>query len=606
MKRKGGGAVTRADGAAAAVPAQNGPGENFLPGWIYYAAFAVTFTVPNLVFSGRGWYDTLHIMKWCVTMAPIAIASIVAGFRLFTRGSRRVNFKLDPFALAWLVLILLVTIQPLYIKLTSASTYIKEWFFFASLFAVYMLAYNIRPRERFFRALLWGCGANAAINIVFAEIVVRSIDTGLPFVMDVPGNYVGNTAQQEMLGLWAAMAILNGVYLHVRYSDKWRSDAWSAALMSANMLLMAVNAYGLWRTTSRGAILALLVGFVVMTACFMASRAWKAVVHLACLFALVMIFFAVVVSSDRGDALVGKLTDMAVNTGTFGGRIAIWRVSNEVFLKYPMTGVGLGHYKWHFLEGQGILYSKYPDLLDSSPLYKWQYTYWAHSEYLQWLCETGLIGAALLGAVGLWWLYRFFRAFARGGSMPPESVWGAAMLFLLFFDALFSRPFHRIENAVWMSLAFAQVNAFILGDSATFARETNERVYKAFGAFIASIAVCGLVFLGGGMMGDKLILKAVYRGTSEEKMAYLAGAGRYPMSREDAYEQLANLNLSISGGPDGGETYLRGVEGLYAAFMARPNSERLFRLFERARELNNTELMMRLMPYVPPGSVSIR
>jgi hypothetical protein len=178
------------------------------------------------------------------------------------------------------------------------------------------------------------------------------------------------------------------------------------------------------------------------------------------------------------------------------------------------------------------------------------------------------------------------------------------MLFLLFFDAMFSRPFHRIENAVWMSLAFAQVNGFLLPRTANWMKRESETVYRAFGVFIAAVAICGLLFLGGGMYGDKLILKAVYPGPNEEKRAYLDRAGGFLMSKDDALDQTANLDISIGEWDD--EAYVRGVRELYVAFKTRPNSERLFKLFDCARELNNAELIEELIPYFPPGSVEMR
>jgi hypothetical protein len=235
-----------------------------IPKVLYFAAFFIAFTIPNLVFSGRSWFDTLHIMKWFVTMAPVGILTIIAGFNLFTYGSSRTDFRIDAFAIAWLLLILLVTCQPMFLKLTSVSTFVKEWFFFVTLFADYVLTSNIPLEGRFFRTLLWGCAINASTNILFAELMIRNINTGWSFIMDVPGNYIGNTAQQEMLGLWVAMAILGGIFLHIHYVGRWFEDKLSRVLVPLNIFFMAVNACGLWRTTSRGGILALFVGFVVL------------------------------------------------------------------------------------------------------------------------------------------------------------------------------------------------------------------------------------------------------------------------------------------------------------------------------------------------------
>jgi O-antigen ligase len=587
-------------------------GKALVPKWLYYGAFFITFTAPNLVFSGEHWFDTLHIMKWFVTMAPVGVLGIVAGISLFRFGSEKTGFTVDAFALMWFFLLFLMISQPIFIRLSSSSTFGKEWFFFATLFAVYILAYNLRPHGFFLRALLWGGSVNAAVNVVFAELMIRGIKTGLPFIMNVPGNYIGNTGQQEMMGLWVAMAVLNGMFLHVHYICEWGAKKSSRFLLPANIILFLVNSVGLWRTTSRGAIFALVVSFVVMFICFLRSRDIKATVHLAVMYLTAVLFLGVIIalnpsdSTNRGGALVHKMLDMVKNPGTFGGRIAIWRVSGEIFLKNPIAGVGLGHYKWHFLEGQRDMYERSPDLA-ADPVYKWQFTYWAHSEYLQWLCETGIIGAVILGSMALWWLCRFFREIVvKRKEIPPEAVWACAMLFMLFSDAMFSRPFHRIEIAVWMPLAFALANRSILPELGKWMAQESRTVYRALGALISLVSVCGLIFLCGGMRGDKLMLGSLITASPETKRELLDKAEWYLMSRDEAREIKAELDIMTGAQRGDSDLYLSGVARLYEAFKARPNSERLYKLFDYAGNLNSVELTEELAEYMPPGSVGPR
>jgi O-antigen ligase len=586
--------------------------KNLVPAWLYYAAFLITFTVPNLVFSGAHWFDTLHIMKWFVTMAPVGVISIAAGINLLRFGSEKTGFTVDAFALVWFFLVFLMISQPVFIRLSSPSTFAKEWFFFATLFAVYMLAYNLRPHGRFLRVLLWGGSINAAVNVIFAELMIREIPTGLPFIMNVPGNYIGNTGQQEMMGLWVAMAVLNGLFLHVHYICEWSAKKASRFLLAVNFVLFLINAAGLWRTTTRGAILALAISGAVMFVSFLRSRNTKAAVRLLSLFLTALLLLGVVLavnpsdSTKRGTALIWKMLDIVRNPGTFGGRIAIWRVSGEVFLKNPVAGVGLGHYKWHFLEGQRDMFAKYPDLVNN-PNYKWQFTYWAHSEYLQWLCEAGIIGSVILGLMVLWWLYRFLcEVVIKRKEIPPEAVWGCAMIFMLFFDALFSRPFHRIEIAVWMSLALALANRSILPDLGKWIALENKTIYRALGALISLVAACGLIFLGGGMRGDKLMLGALIASSPETKRELLDKAEWYLMSREAAGEMKAELDIAVGIQTEDPDLYLRGVVRLYESFKARPNSERLYKLFDYTRNLNSVELTKELVPYMPPRSAGAR
>ncbi|MDR1472689.1 MAG: O-antigen ligase family protein [Synergistaceae bacterium] len=597
-----------------------------------YVAFFISFSLPNLVFSGKYWFDTLHLMKWFVTMVPVGALALFAGTCAAVFGAKRMNFKLDPFGALWLLLLLLVTVQPLFIGLSSISTYAKEWFYFAALFAVYILAYNLWRDGRFHRVLLWGSSVNAAVNVLFAEILIRGSNGGVPFIMDVPGNYIGNTAQQEMFGLWMAMAILNSFFLHIHYAGEWRSASnenpepdlgrmtassrfggvASRLLLFANLFLLSVNAWGLWNSTTRGAILSLLVAIAVLIVCFWRNGEKLELRHSLILSGVVAVLLVVVLGASalfgvgRAASLISKVADMLQNTGTFGGRISIWRTSMEVYRKEPLTGVGLGQYKWHFLDGQRLLYKNHPELA-GDPGYNWQYTYWAHSEYLQWLCETGLIGAIMLLLMALWWLYEFSSALVRRKRLPPEALWGCSMLFLLWFDAIFSRPFHRIENSVWMALAFALANRHVLPGRTKWADIDSEFLYRCFGGLVAVAAVAGFVFIGGGMAGDKMIYRALVLPSGvQTKFHLLNSAERYLMSRDDAREQMAELNIAIGSQQRDMKAYSKGLNDLYVAFSRRPTAKLLFEVIDHARKLNDMQILQRAAVYLHPDSLSVR
>ncbi len=49
------------------------------PWWMTFPLLLVALAVPNLVFSGLSWFDTLHLMKWVVTAVPVALCWVVAG-----------------------------------------------------------------------------------------------------------------------------------------------------------------------------------------------------------------------------------------------------------------------------------------------------------------------------------------------------------------------------------------------------------------------------------------------------------------------------------------------------------------------------------------------
>ena len=163
-------------------------------------AFFLSFTAPNLIFSGEFFFSTLHLMKWATAMIPLTVVGLWAGFRVLRRGTEATGFRLDGFAVVWLTLLLYMTVQPLWAGVRSVETLYQEWFFFAFLWMVYVLC-TLTMDGRVLRALLWGGLANAAVNVVFAELQIRGLNETYPFILPTPGHYIGNTGQQNMFAL---------------------------------------------------------------------------------------------------------------------------------------------------------------------------------------------------------------------------------------------------------------------------------------------------------------------------------------------------------------------------------------------------------------------
>ena len=86
----------------------------------------------------------------------------------------------------------------------------------------------------------------------------------------------------------------------------------------------------------------------------------------------------------------------------WGGRPEIWRATIAMAHKYRLTGVGLGAY-----EGAMPAYQEQPVVILFNH---------AHSQYLQWWAEGGLIGALIVGALVLagWRLFARRRRRDRG------------------------------------------------------------------------------------------------------------------------------------------------------------------------------------------------
>ena len=172
----------------------------------------ISLALPNLVYSGIYWYDTLHLLKWFAAGVPVGGALIVAGNRLVVYGRERINFKIDVFGAIWLGLLAYTMMQPLWVSISSKVSFIQEFLCFSAVWAFYVISWNSFP-NRTIRPLLWLANINAAVNVVFAELQIRNLNGFTRLILPTPGNYIGNTGQQNMFGLWMAICVMSSIYL---------------------------------------------------------------------------------------------------------------------------------------------------------------------------------------------------------------------------------------------------------------------------------------------------------------------------------------------------------------------------------------------------------
>ncbi|MEG1799979.1 MAG: O-antigen ligase family protein, partial [Synergistaceae bacterium] len=235
----------------------------------------------------------------------------------------------------------------------------------------------------------------------------------------------------------------------------------------------------------------------------------------------------------------------------------------------------------------------------------WQFTYWAHSEYLQWYAEFGLFGGLLLAALGIWWLWSFICAMVNKKVLSAEASWACSLLALVWFVALFSRPFHRIENALWVAFAFAIINRELLPVSFKWSGIRHSSIYRALGVFMAAVSVAGLIFLYGGLRGDQYLRSSVRTNNAGLQAYKISQAMKMPMARDEAEEQYAYHLLAVANATHKSEDSAKAINQLYRSFTIRPQAKQLMELVRFAQQTGNQELLRRLVPYLKPGAFRV-
>ncbi|MDO4987842.1 MAG: O-antigen ligase family protein [Synergistes sp.] len=568
-----------------------------VPQFIFFFLMLVSLMLPNLIFSGVSWYDTLHIMKWAWTMVPVALISITGGVILAVYGTKRTDFRLDAFGAAWFALVIYVSIQPLWVNITGLSTYTKEWFFFATLFTAYVFCYNLFNGEKMLRIALWGSIVNASLNTVFAEILIRNLNEPFWFIMNVPGNYIGNTGQQEMFGLWLGIAVMNGIFLHTAYYALNKENPGKfTAVRRANIFFLAVNAWGLWNSTTRGGMIAMVLGVIVMAlSIYRCGKSKRLIDELAAAAAVAALILIVTITAGklfdvgRASSLVQKTGDMAVNFTKIGNRDQIWKSTFGVIKQYPVGGVGIGHYKWHYLNGQREAMNTDPDM-------RWQFTYWAHNEYLQWQAEFGVFGTFVLLVGGLLWLGCYINTLRQKKPMSDSVIWACSFVFLIGFDAIFSRPFHRIEIIIWLPLALAISNRFFMPKRLRIPMEKIEAAGRILGVLFVGTALLGLAYLLDGCIADKRMRAATLTNNAQLQRALIEKARESIMERDEAEVLLAKHLLVVANSTKNPEDMKAAELQLIKAYQVRPEAKQLVDIYNTAIRLNDEETRKKYYP----------
>ena len=587
------------------------PNETLLPIYILLPIWLIALTLPNLIYAGVYWYETLHLTKWVVCGASVAIAGLIAGIRLIHFRDKKLTFKIDGFATLWIILFIYLMIQPLWTEIWSISAYVQESFCFVAVIGFYIMSLNSFPL-RAARPLIWLANINGAINVLFAELQTREllwvkyneiIGNYFSIILPTPGNYIGNTGQQNMFGLWLAICIMNSIYLYAAYATLPSGKKRSTPVTLLNLLLLFVNCWGLWNSTSRSAMLSLATGLFVLIFMFWILKADKAFIKktfMALGVFVLAVFASYMLNPDRFDVNVVKTIDMLQNAETIGGRDGIWATSRTMFTMYPIKGVGLGQYKWHYLEAQRKMFDKYPDA-------SWQYTHWAHNEFLQWFCEGGIIGGMLLVVMLAWWFYSVMAAIVKKKETSSEAIWANALIVLLLFNALWTRPFHRIENILWLSLAFALANREMLINIPKLSfSEAKKHFSLLTGTSFVVVALAGLLFLGDGMYGDRQMRIALSTNNPDLQRTRLEQAQKHIMVRLEAEKQLAYHYISLGDAMNSDQHRLEGLERLLLYFRKEPHSQELNVLFEWGQKFQNMGVLNYILGFLKPGTFTFQ
>jgi hypothetical protein len=112
----------------------------------------------------------------------------------------------------------------------------------------------------------------------------------------------------------------------------------------------------------------------------------------------------------------------------------------------------------------------------------------------------------------------------------------------------------------------------------------------------------GFYFLGDGMVGDRLIRRALSTQDAALQQSLLEEASKHLMVRNDALKNLGYHYTQVGEQTQNVEVMSQGVQLIWQHFLLEPHSEELRVLIDWAQRFQKIEILQLLASYLKPGT----
>jgi len=146
------------------------------------------------------------------------------------------------------------------------------------------------------------------------------------------------------------------------------------------------------------------------------------------------------------------------------------------------------------------------------------------------------------------WLFPGLIGLKRKKEINSNAVWAFALVSVITFAAVFTRPFHRIENMVWITFAFAVSNREFfqaLNFKTEFEFFKSNLLSRLSGIILICVSVIGCIYISSGIYGNYLLRQALSTHHQNTQFYLLEQAAKHPIVYEDTMRNLAHHYLQI-------------------------------------------------------------
>ena len=208
-------------------------------------------------------------------------------------------------------------------------------------------------------------------------------------------------------------------------------------------LTIIVMGGALFFTMSRGGMFSFIVALLFIALLVSTRRSMK---NKGWLILVIAVFIILIIAWLGATPVVERILSFKAEIASryFGGRLPIWEGTLNIIKDNPIFGTGLGTFNYIFPKYQpAVIIAKH-------------YTY-AHSDFLELLSETGIIGFSLFVICGLWSMVYLFRRYSQRHDpwVTGMSICVFGSLASIFIHSFTDFNLHIPANAVLLAVILA-------------------------------------------------------------------------------------------------------------------------------------------------------
>lgn len=172
-------------------------------------------------------------------------------------------------------------------------------------------------------------------------------------------------------------------------------------------------------------------------------------------------------------------------TDSSNGRLLIYKISSKIFTDNPLFGVGFGNFKANYNNYQATYFASHS--IDSKEALLADNAFYAFNDYYQFIIENGIVGLAILIAIGLLFYKKIWNTNFSQKQMPVATAAKASIICILV-ASLFSYPLQILPIICQFVFCVSMLTFFAINNNTELTKNL-KLFYKLITAFLVILFI---------------------------------------------------------------------------------------------------------------------